>query len=178
MAMDHTLEEGTEIHLDFEKLRKIAQTDHPVIPVAVQDVDSKAVLLIGYVNEQALEYALEHRVATFWSTSLKIRSPSRWPVRTGKGRTCMERYRLPAPRCPSWRANWPALGPRCGFATRPVPAATASTVSLEPWARMHRGGVLTDPTPAGRPHQDRPARCCVSGEAFPTRRGSAPTEDG
>ena len=53
----------------FEKLRKVAQTDHPVIPVAVQDVDSKAVLLIGYVNELALEYALEHRVATFWSTS-------------------------------------------------------------------------------------------------------------
>ena len=69
MAMDHTLEEGTEIHLDFEKLRKVVQTDHPVIPVAVQDVDSKAVLLIGYVNELALEYALEHRVATFWSTS-------------------------------------------------------------------------------------------------------------
>ena len=32
MAMDHTLEEGTDIHLDFEKLRKVAQTDHPVIP--------------------------------------------------------------------------------------------------------------------------------------------------
>ncbi len=69
MAMDHTLEEGTEVHLDFEKLRKVAHTDHLVIPVAVQDVDSKAVLLIGYVNELALEYALEHRVATFWSTS-------------------------------------------------------------------------------------------------------------
>ena len=69
MAMDDTLEEGTEIYLDFEKLRKVAQADHPVIPVAVQDVDSKAVLLIGYVNELALDYALEHRVATFWSTS-------------------------------------------------------------------------------------------------------------
>ena len=63
------LEESTALHLDFEKLRKVAQTDHPVIPVAVQDVDSKAVLLIGYVNDKALHYALEHRVATFWSTS-------------------------------------------------------------------------------------------------------------
>lgn len=69
MAIDYTREEGTEIHLDLEKLRKVAQADHPVIPVAVQDVDSKAVLLIGYVNKQALDYALEHRVATFWSTS-------------------------------------------------------------------------------------------------------------
>ena len=69
MSIDYQLEEGTDIHLDFEKLRKVAQADHPVIPVAVQDVDSKAVLLIGYVNELALDYALEHRVATFWSTS-------------------------------------------------------------------------------------------------------------
>jgi len=65
----HLLEEGTDIRLDFEKLGKVAQSDHPVIPAAVQDVDSKAVLLIGYVNEQALQYALENRVATFWSTS-------------------------------------------------------------------------------------------------------------
>ncbi len=69
MAINYTLEESTDIHLDFEKLRKVALADHPVIPVAVQDVDSKAVLLIGYVNKQALDYALEYRVATFWSTS-------------------------------------------------------------------------------------------------------------
>ncbi len=67
--IDRQLEEGTELHLDFEKLRKVAQTDHPVIPVAVQDVDSKAVLMIGFANERALDYALEHRLATFWSTS-------------------------------------------------------------------------------------------------------------
>ncbi len=69
MASNYTIEEGTEIQLDFEKLSRVAGTGHAVIPVAVQDVDSKAVLLIGYVNKQALDYALEHRVATFWSTS-------------------------------------------------------------------------------------------------------------
>ena len=69
MSIDCQLEEGPEVHLDFEKLRAVAQADHPVIPVAVQDVESKAVLLIGYANQQALEHALEHRVATFWSTS-------------------------------------------------------------------------------------------------------------
>ncbi|MDA0710990.1 MAG: phosphoribosyl-AMP cyclohydrolase [bacterium] len=70
MATDaHRLEEGNRLHLDFEKLTKVAASLHPVLPVAVQDVDSKAVLLIGYVNELALHYALENRVATFWSTS-------------------------------------------------------------------------------------------------------------
>ncbi len=69
MASNYTIEEGTEIQLDFEKLSRVAKTGHSVIPVAVQDVDSKAVLLIGYANRQALDHALEHRVATFWSTS-------------------------------------------------------------------------------------------------------------
>ncbi|MDE3259781.1 MAG: phosphoribosyl-AMP cyclohydrolase [Gemmatimonadota bacterium] len=69
MAVDNVLEEGTEIRLDFEKLSRVANTGHFVIPAAVQDVDSRAVILIGYVNKQALDYALEHRVATFWSTS-------------------------------------------------------------------------------------------------------------
>ena len=69
MASNYTIEEGTEIQLDFEKLSRVAKTGHSVIPVAVQDVDSKAVLLIGYANRQALDHALEHRVATLWSTS-------------------------------------------------------------------------------------------------------------
>ena len=63
------IEEGTEILLDFDKLQKIAQGGVPVIPVAVQDVDSKEILLVGYVNKVALEYTLEHGIAAFWSTS-------------------------------------------------------------------------------------------------------------
>ena len=69
MNNDKLLEEGAEIQLDYEKLSRVAETGHFVIPVAVQDVHSKAVLLIGYVNKHALDHALEHRVATFWSTS-------------------------------------------------------------------------------------------------------------
>lgn len=69
MDIDNVLEEGAEIRLDFKKLSRVAKTGHAVIPAAVQDVVSKAVLLIGYVNKQALDHALEHRVATFWSTS-------------------------------------------------------------------------------------------------------------
>lgn len=63
------LEEGDEISLDFCKLRKVAQSSQPVVPVAVQDADSREVLIVAYANEAALRYTLEHDVAAFWSTS-------------------------------------------------------------------------------------------------------------
>jgi phosphoribosyl-AMP cyclohydrolase len=63
------LEEGTDLLLDFEKLAKVVGCGEAIVPVAVQDADSKEVLFVAYVNETALRYALEHSVATFWSTS-------------------------------------------------------------------------------------------------------------
>ena len=63
------LEEGAKVALDFTKLQRIGQTGAEVVPVAVQDADSKELLIIAYANELALQYTLEHRVATFWSTS-------------------------------------------------------------------------------------------------------------
>lgn len=63
------LEEGRQILLDFDKIRKVSHSGASVIPVAVQDAESKDVLLIGYVNETALNYTLSHGVAAFWSTS-------------------------------------------------------------------------------------------------------------
>lgn len=63
------LEEGHDLHLDFGKLAGIANAACAVLPVAVQDAETKDVLLIGYANEEALNHTLEHGVATFWSTS-------------------------------------------------------------------------------------------------------------
>ncbi len=63
------LEEGTELRLDFDKIRKVADSGVPVVPVAVQDVETGSVLLIGYANREALGYTLQHGVAAFWSTS-------------------------------------------------------------------------------------------------------------
>lgn len=63
------LEESKELLLDFDKLDKIAATKSAVVPVVVQDAGSHEVLLVGYVNEEALRYTLEHRTAAFWSTS-------------------------------------------------------------------------------------------------------------
>ncbi len=67
--MSKALEEGQELDLDFDKLKKVALADAAVVPVAVQDVDSKDVLIIAYANEAALAHTLEHGVAAFWSTS-------------------------------------------------------------------------------------------------------------
>ncbi len=64
-----TLEEGLELQLDFNKLRKVARSKEPVVPVAVQDADTKELLIVAYANQTALAYSLEHRVAAFWSTS-------------------------------------------------------------------------------------------------------------
>ncbi|MDE0142707.1 MAG: phosphoribosyl-AMP cyclohydrolase [Caldilineaceae bacterium SB0670_bin_27] len=63
------LEEGTALKLDFEKLQDIVKGESDVIPVAVQDSDTKEVLIVAYVNDEALAYTLSHGVAAFWSTS-------------------------------------------------------------------------------------------------------------
>ena len=69
-APDHsTLENGSTILLDFEKLRKVAACPDPVIPVIVQDAKTKEVLILAYANEKALRHTLESGLATFWSTS-------------------------------------------------------------------------------------------------------------
>ena len=65
------IEEGTEVLIDFEKMQKVGDSGELVVPVAVQDVESKEILLIVYVNETALQYTLKHRIAAFWSTSRK-----------------------------------------------------------------------------------------------------------
>ncbi len=63
------LENDTVILMDFEKLRKVAQSPDPVVPVVVQDVVTKEVLILAYANHKALQHTLESGIATFWSTS-------------------------------------------------------------------------------------------------------------
>src|SRR5271170_8481820 len=67
--MVNPIEEGNELQLDFTKLQKIAQTGLPVLPVVVQDAESKEVLVVAYSNREALEHSLKTGIATFWSTS-------------------------------------------------------------------------------------------------------------
>ncbi|MSS71723.1 MAG: phosphoribosyl-AMP cyclohydrolase [Candidatus Latescibacteria bacterium] len=63
------LEEGPDLLLDFDKLKKVAASGASVVPVAVQDAESREVLLVGYANDAAFNYTVEHGVAAFWSTS-------------------------------------------------------------------------------------------------------------
>ena len=67
--MSKALEEGTMIQLDFGKLKKVAECGQDVVPVAVQDVETGDLLLIGYANQLALQTTLDKKMATFWSTS-------------------------------------------------------------------------------------------------------------
>lgn len=63
------LEEGSELFLDFDKISKVAAEVSGVMPVAVQNVDTKEVILVAYVNKEAFEKSIETGTATFWSTS-------------------------------------------------------------------------------------------------------------
>jgi phosphoribosyl-AMP cyclohydrolase len=65
MTLVNDLEEGSNLRLDFAKLDAIGG----VIPCAVQNADTHEVILVAYVNEQALRRAVETRSAVFWSTS-------------------------------------------------------------------------------------------------------------
>ncbi len=62
------LEEGTALTLDWSKLEQVAAVGG-VVPCAVQDADTGEVILVAYVNQQALQVAIETRTAVFWSTS-------------------------------------------------------------------------------------------------------------
>jgi len=66
------LEEGSKVRLDFCKLLDYFTkelNEREIMPVVVQDAITKEVLILAYVNKEALEYSLLNRVTAFWSTS-------------------------------------------------------------------------------------------------------------
>ena len=75
------LEETTELKLDFTKLEKVgrqvaetrasgeATCDPGVIPVAVQNADTREVILVAYTNELAMRESFAKRKLILWSTS-------------------------------------------------------------------------------------------------------------
>ena len=68
--MNHyDLEEGTQLQLDFTKLKKVAACGEDIIPAIAQDHKTGEVLIVGYANQLALKTAQKEKMATFWSTS-------------------------------------------------------------------------------------------------------------
>ena len=65
----HAIEEGNELQLDFTKLAKVAACGQDLIPAVAQNDETGEVLMVGYVNELALQTARETGLVTFWSTS-------------------------------------------------------------------------------------------------------------
>ena len=75
------LEETSELRLDFTKLEKVgrqvadtraagtAACDPGVIPVAVQNADTREVILVAYTNEHAMRESFAKRKLILWSTS-------------------------------------------------------------------------------------------------------------
>jgi phosphoribosyl-AMP cyclohydrolase len=63
------LEEGNNLLLDFKKLQQVAAKIPGIIPVAVQDINTKEVILIAYTNKESFKKSIKTRIATFWSTS-------------------------------------------------------------------------------------------------------------
>ncbi len=56
------MEEGLELSIQFEKRGGL-------VPAVAQNYDSGEILMLGYVNPEALEETLRTGYATFWSTS-------------------------------------------------------------------------------------------------------------
>lgn len=69
MSTRKKLKDSHDLELDFYKLNKIVRIGQPVLPVVVQDWQTKEVLMLAYASESALELTLKRRIAVFWSTS-------------------------------------------------------------------------------------------------------------
>ena len=59
------LEEGSALALDFTKLDRVSG----VVPVAVQDADSREVILVAYTDESAMRESFARRRLVLYSTS-------------------------------------------------------------------------------------------------------------
>ena len=55
--------------LDFAKLVEIAQQGMKVLPAVIQQHDTLEVLMVGYVNDEALSIMLKTNQLVLWSTS-------------------------------------------------------------------------------------------------------------
>ena len=68
---NYEIEEGSELDLDFDKLKAASQSPEAILPVVVQHVETSEVLILAYLSREALQKSLELGEAVFYSTSRK-----------------------------------------------------------------------------------------------------------
>ena len=61
------VQETNELKLDFKKITRMIGQE--VIPVAIQNVNTKEIILVAYTNEQAMLESIKLRRLVLWSTS-------------------------------------------------------------------------------------------------------------
>ncbi len=67
--MSKQLEEGQKLELDWNKLEKAVAGTKGIIPVAVQNADTREVILVAYINQLAFEESLKRKMLVLWSSS-------------------------------------------------------------------------------------------------------------
>ncbi|MFN7265803.1 MAG: phosphoribosyl-AMP cyclohydrolase [Phenylobacterium sp.] len=68
MSGDHVQpEEGPELRLDFTKCEVLQNMG--VMPVVLQEMATREVLMVGYMNEEALQISIAEGHVVLWSTS-------------------------------------------------------------------------------------------------------------
>ncbi len=63
------IEESACLKLDFGKISCVAGKCPNVLPVAVQNSDTREVILVAYTNEKAFRETIRTRTLVLWSTS-------------------------------------------------------------------------------------------------------------
>ena len=63
LSVSHRMLMLRRLAVDFEKLSKVVATESSVVPCCVQHADTKEVLIIAYVNDEALSKSRETKVS-------------------------------------------------------------------------------------------------------------------
>ena len=50
-------------------IEQIKWDDRGLVPAIAQDVDTKEIMMLAYMNRESLEYTIENRKACYWSRS-------------------------------------------------------------------------------------------------------------
>lgn len=68
--MEHTVSDNSnQTTLDPQIASRLKRDDHGLVAAVIQQFDSKQVLMVGYMNDEALRRTLTEGRVTFWSRS-------------------------------------------------------------------------------------------------------------